>query len=709
MIFTANKVTTRYTFNKKDYQNKIVFLKRLKNGKIFFDNKIYDKDFFYYKRLRKCIKNFYIYQYKYIIREFDRILEEYNKNKLNMSFYERYKYGLKVKYYNPKKKIIKNLTKEQYDVLVNAFTFNFTFGRFDAKLISYYLYREGWYSIRPVYNIFSEPEFTNYNEYDEYFDVEDYDIDIDMIYSTTNRTVNLRKKRLGFFGTMFYAFYEGFKLRDRFFVWLYNERDDEYRELRPNWIKYFKEIKHRYKHTNNIYFKIKYRFKYLRKYQSKIENLDDEEDFVSGYLEHMRKYDYELRSTGRDLEKKYNEFDFYSTTNTRARFIMYNEVYYKDYKGKKFVIGNHFDYTEEEIKFNYDNAVNNTGLNKLETALSLYKNVTYLNEFLEILNDKYSDNLSELVRGYKWCKIYHRRPYPLFMGKEFYDKKEYDFQRLIYDPKYILILPVLDAYFEMFKYDTGAGYDTAYSLKRNFKIPNLEHKLAFDQEAADAIQEKNDKIKFTYHYTEYEDWTWQEKMICELYIKTLDYKHDNALIYNEDIIGSSWYEDDMQDYQEEYGDDLWYYWFVWVTIIGTVAIVTYYSFCYLGFFLKEIVPASLTEPMYKIKKIHEVHLNLLKENKGPKILFELAHRKRKARYLQGPCLKLYFDLVHQYPFKHGVPRNDVIPLIDVLRAFSDSEDFSLRTYTYILNRIGVKMGFARMRIPFLWETPYSYV
>ena len=63
-----------------------------------------------------------------------------------------------------------------------------------------------------------------------------------------------------------------------------------------------------------------------------------------------------------DEQKKFNEFDFNSKTNSyHMRYKAYNEVYYKDYpEEKKFKTDliHINDFTEEELQENYENMIN---------------------------------------------------------------------------------------------------------------------------------------------------------------------------------------------------------------------------------------------------------------------------------------------------------------------------------------------------------------
>lgn len=665
MIFFKNKLNKRYTFNRNDYQNKIVFLKRLKSGKILYDNQIYDKDFFYYKKLKNYTKIFYIYQKKFIDYEFSKIIRNYNNNKSKMSFYQRFMQRPRVKYYNPKRKIIKNLTKEQYNILVKAFTFNFSYGNFDTKKLSYYLYRFGWFSIKPVHNIFKEPYFSHMNDYDEY--EEEYD---KYWHEGGLHLRTVSKRPLNLYERLKEGWFLGWNWRDDFFRIIGEEVDPD-KEKDPKKAGYYLYMKNRYKYSKNKEDRDYYQFVYEEfTWGIKMDNIDDEPLILDVWKTFKEREVYDLHKLEYDPQKMYNEFDINSKTNTRYRYITYNDVYYKDYKGKKFPTESYFDYDEDEIKYNFDNMINGKGQEKTENALKLYKNITYLKEFLEILNDQYSERLNVLIRGYQICNSWHWLMKFGYHNKNFVYETESRFHNIIYDPRYILILPVLDAFFEQYRYD--------------FELVE-------------------DNIKFDYYLKDYE-FEWYEIQVCAIYLHTLEYKekqgtqkigYEHSCIYDDLHYDMTREEPWEEESETEY--------FMIFIFICTVAIVSYYTVLGLTDFFVNYYPYALTIPTEKINKIHEVHLEHFHEKKGPKIYFELANRK--PRYIKKILpLKYYLDERYTYKFHHGRPRYDYPEtIIEIIKRQWDNTDFSLKEMHIKLWEFGDMLGYGSGPRYDIWE------
>lgn len=642
MVFFL-KDNTRYTFNKNDYENKYVFLRKLEGGKIQFDNQTYDENFFDFQKLKKYIKIFYIYQKKYIDSEFNKILIRYKISKSLMSKSQRRLEYPKVKYYKSNKKIIYNLTKEQYDILVNAFTFNFSYGSFSTKKLSYYLYRFGWFSIKPVYTMFQEPLFANYNAFDRY----DTSYDVYMEGSgDLNRTNN--KREVSFFRRFKEAWDDGQKAKYDEIMYESEEKDEKKRE-------FYLHVKKKYKYSSDPIKQQQYWDVFYSRIGEKLEYVDQPYECydLEGALKSRDIFEFRLDY---DPQKKYNEYDFYSKTNTRyARYITYNDVYYKDYKGKKFPTENHFDYTDEEIKFNFNNMINNKGPKKYEECISLYKNVKYMREFQEMLNDQYTIRLNELIRGYKYCRSWGTLIDWTYNDKRFLKKSDEILHRLLYDPRYILIMPVLDAYFEMYRYD--------YTDK-----------------------ERDAEIKWEYHYVEHE-FSPEETMCAALYARTLEYKEFISI----QEPGNDWWYADCEDFLElspEYREREYLVLFLSFCIICGI---TYYTSRYFGYFLPvNDFPYTLQEPTDKINEIHATHLELL-QNKKPKVYFELANRKPRYLKKQLPP-KFYLNEYYYYVRREG-RRHLPFNLIDLLKVKIDAKDFSLRNVHMSLWRFGKKLGY----------------
>ena len=176
-------------------------------------------------------------------------------------------------------------------------------------------------------------------------------------------------------------------------------------------------------------------------------------------------------------KKKFEEFDINCKTNTyNARYKYYNEIGCSEYsEDKKYKTTPIHDFTEEEIKENYENM-----MDKTKTAIDRwlfagkYKNLKHLVHFLRLI--EYIDlKLCRINRGYTRLKGEVTRTHfdnqnTLFM-RGFEEEGEHEVSReygerdlwtmeegpgkqiheLLTNPQYILIMPLLDVLFEVWR------------------------------------------------------------------------------------------------------------------------------------------------------------------------------------------------------------------------------------------------------------------
>ena len=160
-----------YTFKLSDHER--IFIKRLDDNKIFYNNFIYDKDFFFYEQLIKLIIHINKCRDDFIKESFKRYID-YNiySNAKGIRLLKVISFSLD---YNNE---CQNLTKEQYDILVKAYNYEFYYEHlYDffhpwkeiprathlKDLLEDWLYINGWKSIKPVYPIFQPALYKYYN------------------------------------------------------------------------------------------------------------------------------------------------------------------------------------------------------------------------------------------------------------------------------------------------------------------------------------------------------------------------------------------------------------------------------------------------------------------------------------------------------------------------------------------------------------------
>lgn len=351
-IFNRNKYKY-YTFVEKEHE--VILLQRLEDNRILFFGQIYESDFFHYEILEAKVNSLYAHRDNDINFRFQQYIETVKKSVIYKR--EPYKYEHKVivkKFSAGKRKIWKNLTKVQYNILLNGFTFNYNyFGEPFKKSFPYIMYKFAWESVRIVSG-FRDP-----------------------------------------------------------LHWFYSVRE--------------KKLK---------------------------------ASFNSVPLKKNLLYNYDLEW---NYEQKLNELDYYSKTNTRARFIRLNEEYYNYLPDScKFKTKDKFEYTEEEIKAVYDNVKNKTGLESFDFVWQ---------------NPKHKANLLKVksrLEQYEDWLITEENPDFDDYNDEFSvfceQKAAEDMYAYFNDPQNFLILPVIESLFALFDkkvfYNTK-GEDDDIVIKRN--------------------------------------------------------------------------------------------------------------------------------------------------------------------------------------------------------------------------------------------------
>ena len=359
-----------------------------------------------------------------------------------------------------------------------------------------------------------------------------------------------------------------------------------------------------------------------------------------------------------DEQKKFNEFDFNSKTNSyHMRYKAYNEVYYKDYpEEKKFKTDliHINDFTEEELQENYENMINKEkpAIEKWEYVMLNEKNRKAVFDFFSKLE---SIEVSEEILEYpKWTWWYEElQDSDTALAK----KIEKQVDELLNNPRYLLIMPLVDAYFEIFR--TKGWYDEDQSFVQyyptNKKI--LKHLAYFD-------------FSYERHYK---------------------FAKEEILIYD-------YVDVDL----EEFEDDLfWCAFFLFIWLNG----VMLYTFCFWFMHynyhdtLFQIVPEYLNSVTNYIIQKPKIYYGL--ELRSPRSFYG---RKRyckpcftKYRFSVGRPTNFFFD--SHYRLRLNSSHNWApFSILDKLCEDLDEKDYGLKKIDEDMRAFSYKYGIYRLRI-----------
>jgi len=342
-----------YTFKKAEHE--LVLLKKLEDEKIFYNDTLYEKDFFYYHKLDDFIQKIYTLRNEFIQNNFTWYFT-FKRSSNNFKFPI-------IKYFefDPNNSDeIPYLTKYQYDILVKAYKYEFPYTLVDDLLDSEkshidavrpliikdlfkdWFYVVGWKAIKPVHPTFSLSLHANYD--DE-------------------------------------------KIDDKLFFRSSYSPLDEGTRLKLEWLEEY------------------------------------------------------------DEQKKFNEFDINCKTNSYyTRYIAYNEVYNKDYpEEKKFKTDLIHDFTEEEIQENYAAMIDKekSAMDKWNYVMLNEKNRTAVFDFFEELEIIENTEEKYMYPNY----YYEEQDSDIWTGK----RVEGLILEVLNNPRYLLIMPLVDIYFEIFR------------------------------------------------------------------------------------------------------------------------------------------------------------------------------------------------------------------------------------------------------------------
>lgn len=551
-FFFKNK-TTYYTFREKDFENYYPLLEKLEDGRFKFDNNIYDADFLDFQKVECYLQIFYNKRLEYINENFKLIYERYerscSKNHKRFLSLNSIKNSpkldkVKIKRFEPNlHDIWYDLTLEQYEILVNAYCFDFEFGSTGIHIRDFFpeaFYEIGWRSIKPVFAPYKDALYKHYDD------------------------------------------------------------DDRYHVIR------------------NPIREGTYCPKELFEYSD---------------------------------EKKYNEYDIYSTTNTYTKRCIYNEIFYANYTGKKHGTEMAYDFTDDEIKANFDNMVNKKGLEKFNFVLENEKNRRYLFELVKkLVNIEYHKIADTNI----WAG-----EYIFWKEREWYDVWSYEevkaqFYDILNDPRNILILPVIDAWIELYR-------------------PTGWYKGVF-----------GDKTFVNYDYTKFKRHT---KMMF-LYTLTLEYQEYS---YHWFGIGPESYEWWFIDAEYDDKED----WFYYFSVVGFLFFWFVGFTAYLGGYLSPVIniPYNLLAPVEDIYVLYQNYENVdqsLHLSRQIVVWKPRCFTHYRRHYILPP--NFYFD--QHFSFSKRKNRG-MLPYgyMERIYFFINDRDFLVRKIHDKLWRFGDKLGY----------------
>ena len=376
------------------------------------------------------------------------------------------------------------------------------------------------------------------------------------------------------------------------------------------------------------------------------------------YVEFLEEY---------DEQKKFNEFDINCKTNSYyTRYIPYNEIYNKDYpEEKKFKIDLIHDFTCEEIEENYNNMIdkNKSALEKFNFVILNSKNREAVLKFFEELE---IIEISQEKIVY-WRPVYWKH----FLEDEYTDsdnfvakKVEILIYELLNNPRYLLVMPLVDAYFEVFR---SKGW-------------YFEDESFLDQKMQYLINKKY------YKYLMYFDFSYERQyFFAKNHWLTTDY-----------------FEIEDTEFFEDYSiEDLGYGLavFFWLIFLNFYLI---FLWLFLPFVTKDIlVDYSKTLGLAASGGVEMGHLFTREYRYG----FHL--RRPRSRILSNILSYLplkYYDSGY-YSYNRQQVRLNIIPMsiLDYLSFYLSEKDFGLDSLHKGLFAYGRRHLFWKLRIPYIEE------
>jgi hypothetical protein len=558
-----------YTFKKSEHE--LILLKQFEDGKIFYNNKLYDKDFFYYHKLDNFVQKIYQLRNEFIKDGFSFYFSSLQKlfRVFRVPFIELWEFDP-----NDSSDEIHNLTRDQYEILVKAYKYEFDYlPRIDLlnpykkfkdpvkpiikDLFCDWFYVVGWHAIKPVYPTFSPSLHAHY--------------------------------------------------------------DDEIKE--------------------SLVFRNDY------------SPLDEGTRMKLEWLEEY------------DEKKKFDEFDINCKTNSYyTRYISYNEVYNKDYPDeKKFKTDLINDFTEEEIKQNYENMIN-----KEKTAVEKW-NYVMLNEKNRTAVLNFFEELESIEVTYE--KIFYPNYYyeeqdsDIWLGKRI----EVLLHNLLNDPRYILVKPLVDAYFEIFR-SKGWYHEDESFLK-----------------------------------TEWSPTT--KKLLKQLMY--FDFSYERQYMFaKKNWLTDDFLEIEFEEADEHLEDEYWAFGLglilgIWLMLVSLYTIICWFSDLNIPFNSPSFLPKfyhSLKACIYV-----EDYEEELRQKLCPEIYYGIELRRPRSRLITKRVVlpaKFYEDIHYRFSKKRA---RGFLPysILDILSKELDERLYGIDTIYYKLRRYGIRKNIVNWRVPFV--------
>lgn len=365
-----------------------------------------------------------------------------------------------------------------------------------------------------------------------------------------------------------------------------------------------------------------------------------------------------------DEQKKFNEFDINCKTNSYyMRYKAYNDIYYKDYpEKKKFKTDLIHDFTEEEIQENYENMINKEkpAMEKWNYVMSNEKNKKAVLGFLSKLES--IEVSREILKCPTWSWFYEEME---DTHTDLAKMVERELEELLNNPRYILLMPLLDAYFEIYREKGWHNGDKTFCEFYTFTNKYLKHLSYFD---------------FSY----------------ERYYMSV--KDENLIFDYVDI--------DLEDLEDDYEDEYDLFWCAFILFFWLTG-VTLYTFCFWFMYYNyhdnifQIVPEYLNSVTNYI--IHKPKIYYGLELRVPRTYY--GKRKRYSK----PCnINYRFNPVKRptnffYDSNYRLRLNSShnwapISILDQLCEDLDEKDYGLKKLDEDVRFFSYKYGIYRLRI-----------
>jgi len=448
------KVKT-YHFDRARYE--LILLKKLEDNKIFYNGIIYEPDFLHYHKLDAFVQKIYTLRDEYILKHFQLLSRKKLKRikkcsrKYNFMNQEWITHNLqKPKIYKDIDDILQEgntFNEYQINILISAFRYTFHYP-LDYDLLDPYTRR------RPIFNI------------DPKCDLIDPDVREWGIYKDTYTPY-----KFPMLIPSFYPIYQSYKSPHliktcRFFEdWFYIIGWRALKRIYPIF-----DLPTYTHYTDSLY----------RKRFDKLHDKEREEPyFQSAIFSQIRgtvvKDEWIIKY---DEKKKFDEFDINCKTNSYyTRYKRYNEFYHELYPAKrKFKTDLVHDFTDYELSDNYANMIDKTK-KAIDKWNYVMKDGKYKNAVFDFF--KRVEQQQNVRRRYEYPSRWYLdadEDSNVLLDDEIWE----EVYQLLNDPRYILVLPLVDAYFEIFRskgwYFEDGSFDQYYPTDKK----HLKHLEIYD-------------------------------------------------------------------------------------------------------------------------------------------------------------------------------------------------------------------------------------